>query len=79
MYYYWFLKSYSGVRKTDKGPYNLKRNFLSFIFPAEITLLFIPSVVIQTCTLTFMVTFPFVIFLILKPTVGIISSVNCPD
>lgn len=33
----------------------------------------------QPCTPTFMVTFPFVIFLILKPTVGIISSVNCPD
>lgn len=28
---------------------------------------------------TFIVTFPFVIFLMLKPTVGIISSLNCPD
>lgn len=25
------------------------------------------------------VTFPFVIFLMLKPTVGIMSSLNCPD
>ena len=30
-------------------------------------------------TATFIVTFPFVIFLILKPTVGIMSSLNCPD
>ena len=30
-------------------------------------------------SLTLIVTFPFVIFLILKPTVGIISSLNCPD
>lgn len=26
-----------------------------------------------------MVTFPLVIFLMLKPTVGIMSSLNCPD
>jgi len=30
-------------------------------------------------TLTLMVTFPFVTFLMLKPTVGIISSTNLPD
>ena len=29
--------------------------------------------------LTFIVTFPFVTFLILKPTVGIMSSVKSPD
>lgn len=28
---------------------------------------------------TFIVTFPFVTFLILKPTVGIMSSLKCPD
>lgn len=29
--------------------------------------------------LPFIVTFPFVIFRMLKPTVGIMSSLNCPD
>jgi len=35
---------------------------------------------IITCNLhTLMVTFPFVIVRMLNPTVGIMSSLNCPD
>lgn len=34
---------------------------------------------VQTPALTLMVTFPLVILRMLKPTVGIMSSLNCPD
>ena len=69
----WWQIKYSSVYLPIKAPTQELNNFMFMI----VYMIVIPRIFLITSTLhTLIVTFPFVIFLMLKPTVGIISSLN---